>query len=186
MIMMCQLRKRRGLIREWEGGREGWGWLVSQDAGEEECLVRGSVVVVVGEQYGEVVDWQNIVGQTVEYCCRKQRKGTVATRVWLGEKEEGEQAEATSVPETRENTEQYDGQWEQAVQGKETSRKRSVQGRVTSMEKAVQEKVTSWTQAVKGRETSREHVVQGKVTHWVPEQQAGVIQTEEGEVIVSR
>ena len=191
---MFQLRKRRGLIREWEGGREGWGWLVSQDSGEEECLVRGSVVVVGGQ--GEEVDWQNIVGQTVDYCCKKQKKGTVATRVWLGGKEEGEQTEAA---ETKLDAEQFDGSWKQAVEGKELSRKQSIQARVTSIEteKAVQSKVTSWTQAVKGREISREQVVQsrlasmeqvvqGKVTHWVPEQQAGVIQTDEGEVIVSR
>ena len=111
--------------------------------------MRGSVVVM--EEEGELIDWANMVGQTVEYCCRRQKKGTVATRVWLG-KEEGEEAETRSTSE-----------------------------------------MTSWTQAVKGRENSREHkvkvsekMVQGKVTHWVPEQQAGVIQTEEGEVIVSR
>lgn len=52
------MRKRRGVILEWEGGKEGWGWLVSQDSTggeEEECLVRGFVVVEQGE-----VDWQNI------------------------------------------------------------------------------------------------------------------------------
>ena len=146
------------MILEWEGGKEGWGWLVSQDStGEgEECLVRGSVVVEQGEG-----DWQNIVGQTVEYCCRRlKKKGNVATRVWLG-KEGGEQAEAASTSETRVEAEQMDNSRQQAVPGRETS---------------------SWKQVVQGKG----QVVQGRVTHWVPEQQAGVIQTDEGEVIVSR
>ena len=83
-IMISQLRKRRGVIQEWEGGKEGWGWLVGQDSDGEECLVRGSVVVEQGE-----VDWDNIVGQAVVYCCRRQKKkGNVATKVWVGGEEE--------------------------------------------------------------------------------------------------
>ena len=169
------------MIQEWEGGREGWGWLVSQDSGEDECLVRGSVIVEQGE-----VDWQNIVGQTVEYCCRRQKKkGTVATRVWFGN-DKGEQAETGSVPDMGVDAEQFDNTWKQAVCGREITRKHQVLSRMSALEQEAQGQVTSWTQAVKGRATSREQVVQGKVTHWVPEQQAGVIQTEEGEVIVSR
>ena len=141
-IMISQLRKRRGVIQEWEGGKEGWGWLVGQDSDGEECLVRGSVVVEQGE-----VDWDNIVGQAVVYCCRRQKKkGNVATKVWVGREEE--QAEHVNMPE---------------------------HVNVPEMEKAVE-----------SRMAGREQVVQGRVTHWVPEQEAGVIQTEEGDVIVTR
>ena len=46
--------------------------------------MRGSVVVEQGE-----VDWDNIVGQAVVYCCRRQKKkGNVATKVWVGGEEE--------------------------------------------------------------------------------------------------
>ena len=141
-IMISQLRKRRGVIQEWEGGKEGWGWLVGQDSGGEECLVRGGVVVEQGE-----VDWDNIVGQAVVYCCRRQKKkGNVATKVWVGLEED--QAEHVNMPE---------------------------HVNVPEMEKAVE-----------SRMAGREQVVQGRVTHWVPEQEAGVIQTEEGDVIVTR
>ena len=141
-IMISQLRKRRGVIQEWEGGKEGWGWLVGQDSSGEECLVRGGVVVEQGE-----VDWDNIVGQAVVYCCRRQKKkGNVATKVWVGLEED--QAEHVNMPE---------------------------HVNVPEMEKAVE-----------SRMAGREQKVQGRVTHWVPEQEAGVIQTEEGDVIVTR
>ena len=104
--------------------------------------MRGGVLVEQVE-----VDWDNIVGQAVVYCCRRQKKkGNVATKVWVGLEED--QAEHVNMPE---------------------------HVNVPEMEKAVE-----------SRMAGREQVVQGRVTHWVSEQEAGVIQTEEGDVIVTR